>query len=106
MTFQISAGLMDACVLAILSREETYGYMLTQKGKDVMGVSESTLYPVLRRLEKEGLLTTRDKEFQGRNRRYYCITKQGTVKLSKYLEDWETYKFVIDKVLYGGEGFE
>ena len=53
MTFQIGSVLLDACVLAILAKEDTYGYRLTQQIKETLGVSESTLYPVLRRLQKK-----------------------------------------------------
>ena len=106
MAFQISAGLMDACVLAILQRGETYGYQLTQQVKDVLGISESTLYPVLRRLERDDLLRTYDKEFGGRNRRYYYITEPGKRRFKQDLEEWAEYKDVIDKVLYGGEYVE
>ena len=77
MTFQIGAALLDACVLAVLSEGDTYGYVLTQRIKDVLEISESTLYPVLRRLQKEQYLSTYDRPFQGRNRRYYAITQMG-----------------------------
>ena len=56
MAFQLGSALLDACVLAIVMREDTYGYKLTQEVKQIMNVSESTLYPVLRRLQKDGLL--------------------------------------------------
>ena len=74
MTFQIGSVLLDACVLAILAKEDTYGYRLTQQIKETLGVSESTLYPVLRRLQKEELLETYDVAVMGRNRRYYRLT--------------------------------
>ena len=61
--------LLEACVLALLNREDLYGYMLTQNMQSVANLSESTLYPVLRRLEKQGLLRVYDQQFQGRNRR-------------------------------------
>ena len=74
MTFQLGSALLDACVLATLNREDTYGYVLTQSVKAVVEISESTLYPVLRRLQKEGWLTTYDQPYSGRLRRYYAIT--------------------------------
>ena len=70
MAFQLGSALLDACVLASVMREDTYGYKLTQEVKQIMNVSESTLYPVLRRLQKDGYLTTYDRPYQGRNRRY------------------------------------
>ena len=74
MAIQLGSVLLDACVLAVVMREDTYGYKLTQEVKQIMDVSESTLYPVLRRLQKDGYLRTYDKTFQGRNRRYYTVT--------------------------------
>jgi len=100
--FQVSAALLDACVLAILSREDAYGYVLTQNAKEVLNVSESTLYPVLRRLQKEGNLTVYDKPFDGRNRRYYQITDCGKEKLSEYVAQWSEYKEKVDTILLGG----
>jgi PadR family transcriptional regulator, regulatory protein PadR len=100
MAFQLGAALLDACVLAVLSREDTYGYILTQNVRQIMSISESTLYPVLRRLQKDECLTTYDQAYQGRNRRYYKITEKGKQVLSEYLEQWEEYKKNVDKVLF------
>jgi len=102
MNFQVGAALLDACVLSILSREDAYGYVLTQNVKEVLNVSESTLYPVLRRLQKEDYLTTYDMPFDGRNRRYYRITDKGKEKLGEFLNEWEQYKGKVDKLLSGG----
>ena len=106
MNFQVGAALLDACVLAILSREDAYGYVLTQNVKEILNVSESTLYPVLRRLQKDGCLTTYDVPYDGRNRRYYQITVPGKAKLSEYLEQWDEYKEKVDKILSGGTADE
>ena len=65
MGFQLGSVLLDACVLAVVMKEDTYGYKLTQEVKQIMDVSESTLYPVLRRLQKDGYLTTYDSRFKG-----------------------------------------
>lgn len=106
MGFQVGSTLLDACVLAVLSRGDTYGYILTQTMRDVMDISESTLYPVLRRLQKDGFLTTYDQPFQGRNRRYYAITEDGREKFEIYKRDWIEYKTQVDKLLCGGEDNE
>lgn len=102
MAFQLGATLLDACVLAVLNKGDTYGYVLTQNVRDVMDISESTLYPVLRRLQKEGLFTTYDQPFQGRNRRYYSITETGIKKYDEYILEWQEYKVKIDKIMLGG----
>ncbi|MDE5965208.1 MAG: PadR family transcriptional regulator [Lachnospiraceae bacterium] len=99
MTYQLAAPLLDACVLAIVDQEDAYGYTLTVRVKELVDISESTLYPVLRRLQKDAYLTTYDQPFQGRNRRYYRITEQGKERLSFYKKEWESYKANIDTLL-------
>ncbi|MFJ8458471.1 MULTISPECIES: PadR family transcriptional regulator [Lysinibacillus] len=103
MTFQLGSALLDACVLAIVDKEDAYGYSLTQQIQSVMDISESTLYPVLRRLQKANYLTTYDQPYQGRNRRYYQITEQGRIRLLELLKEWQLYKENIDCVLLGGK---
>jgi len=102
MIFQLGSALLDACVLAVLVKEDTYGYILTQNVKEMIDVSESSLYPVLRRLQKDDCLTTYDQPFQGRNRRYYSITEQGKTRLAQCAEEWQQYKSKVDKILIGG----
>lgn len=102
MAFNTGAALLDALVLSVVSDESTYGYKITQDVRAVMDVSESTLYPVLRRLQKNGCLDTYDREFAGRNRRYYSITPEGCEQLEQYRTDWRDYQKKIDKVLFGG----
>ncbi len=102
MAFNTGAALLDALVLSIVSYESTYGYKITQDVRSVMDVSESTLYPVLRRLQKNQLLETYDREFAGRNRRYYSITEKGSRQLETYRREWKVYEEKIDNLLFGG----
>ncbi len=102
MTFHSNAVLLDAVVLAVVARDGTYGYKITQDVRLAIDISESTLYPVLRRLEKDNCLDTYDMEFAGRNRRYYKITDRGRNLLTNYLIEWENYKNRIDQVFHGG----
>ena len=99
MTYQLTAPLLDACVLGIVDQEDSYGYTLTQKMRQIVDISESTLYPVLRRLQKAGHLRTYDAPFQGRNRRYYAITDAGRNLLDFYGKEWIAYKGKIDELL-------
>ena len=92
MTYQLTAPLLDACVLGIVEKEDAYGYTLTQKVRELVDISESTLYPVLRRLQKDECLVTYDAPYQGRNRRYYAITDYGRRRLAFYKDEWEKYK--------------
>ena len=99
MGFKIESGLLDACALAVLDKGDTYGYEITQEMKKAISLSESTLYPVLRRLQKNGLCRTYDQPFQGRNRRYYSITDQGRAELDALRRQWSQYKASIDLLL-------
>lgn len=101
MIFNTGSALLDAVVLSIVSKEGTYGYKITQDVRTIMDVAESTLYPVLRRLQKDGYLETYDMEFQGRNRRYYKITNDGVILLDKYRSEWINYKKSVDQILLG-----
>ncbi len=104
MNFTTGAALLDAIVLSIVSREPegTYGYKITQEIKQALDLSESTLYPVLRRLQKDGCLTVYDTTANGRNRRYYMITEVGREQLAIYRTAWTQYAANIDHLLEEG----
>jgi PadR family transcriptional regulator PadR len=99
MEAQIKKGMMDACVLSVISRGDTYGYQIAQDAMKVIDVSESTLYPVLRRLESQGCLETYNVEHNGRLRKYYKSTPAGLDKLAQFKFDWIETKRVIDFIL-------
>lgn len=101
MVFQLGAPLLDACVLAVLAKNDAYGYVLSQEVKRVVDISESTLYPVLRRLQKDDCLTTYDQAVSGRNRRYYSLTEKGKGLYRDYQQEWESFKASIDLLLGG-----
>ena len=104
MIFNTGAALLDAIVLAIVSKETdgTYGYKITQDVRRAMDVSESTLYPVLRRLQKEECLEAYDLQFDGRNRRYYKVTEKGMAQLILYKIEWKNYAKKIQEIFEGG----
>ena len=104
MVFNTGAALLDAIVLAVVSREKegTYGYKITQDVRKTIEVSESTLYPVLRRLQKDECLEVYDQQFDGRNRRYYKVTEKGTVQLNLYRVEWKSYSNKINQLFEGG----
>lgn len=108
MVFNTGAALLDAIVLAVVSRtvEGTYGYRITQQVRSVMEISESTLYPVLRRLKKDECLEVYDQECAGRNRRYYKITERGRVQLNLYEGEWKKYSERISLLFEKGVGNE
>lgn len=104
MVFNTGAALLDAIVLAVVSREAegTYGYKITQDVRRAIEVSESTLYPVLRRLQKEECLEVYDRQFDGRNRRYYKVTEKGMAQLNLYKAEWKIYSKKIQDIFEGG----
>jgi len=104
MIFNTGAALLDAIVLAIVSRQMdgTYGYKITQEVRQVIELSESTLYPVLRRLQKDECLEVFDQQFDGRNRRYYKITDKGRAQLNLYISEWMSYSGKINQIFEGG----
>ena len=104
MVFNTGAALLDAIVLAVVSKETqgTYGYRITQDVRKALDVSESTLYPVLRRLQKDECLEVYDMQFDGRNRRYYKVTEKGTAQLNLYRIEWKNYSQKITDMFEGG----
>lgn len=102
MDIQLKKGILEICVLSVLERGESYGYQIIDEMKDVMEISESTLYPILKRLEGAGYLTTRTAEYSGRLRRYYKITPPGLEKLYSGRADMQEIN-VICKKIFGGK---
>lgn len=101
--FSIQGQILDFCVLAIVNRRDTYGYEITQKLMATIEISESTLYPVLRRLLKGGLLESYDIAFEGRNRRYYRITRAGRDVLIFNKEKWDLYVEQVNQIIGGSD---
>ena len=101
MVFNTGAALLDAIVLSVVSREleGTYGYKITQEVREAIDISESTLYPVLRRLQKDECLEVYDMEYGGRNRRYYKVTSKGDAQLALYRSEWRRYSGKISAII-------
>lgn len=106
MVYSVTSPLLDACVLAVLSRGDAYGYSLTQEIRRWLTISESTLYPILRRLLQEGALRVYDQPYQGRNRRYYAITTVGRAMLDGYRQEWRLYRENVERLLFSQNGGE
>lgn len=98
MDIQMKRGLLDVCVLAAIKDRDSYGYQIIKDIKPYVEISESTLYPILRRLESGRLLTVRTAEHNGRLRKYYHITPMGLERIDAFRKEWEEllsiYKFV------------
>lgn len=96
MDTQLKRGSLDICVLAALLKEDSYGYKIIKDLSDTIEISESTLYPILKRLEKNGYLTTYSMEHQGRLRKMYKISNSGVEKIQDYLFDFKELIKVYD----------
>ena len=98
MDIQLKRGLLDVCVLSAIRCEDSYGYQIIKDIKPFVEISESTLYPILRRLETAQLLTVRTAEHNGRLRKYYHITELGLKRIEDFKCEWQEivsiYNFV------------
>lgn len=98
MDVQLKRGLLEICVLAVLQRDDSYGYQIVKDLSDVIPISESTLYPILKRLEAGESLSVYSLEHNGRLRKYYRITDKGKARIGEFLVEWKTmmdvYEFI------------
>lgn len=94
MDVQTKKGVLEICVLAALKKEPSYGYKIVGDVSRCIEISESTLYPILRRLEGGGFLSTYTLEHNGRLRKYYQITPEGEQKVRDFLEGWEQLRLI------------
>lgn len=109
MDIQLKRGLLDVCVLAAIKSEDSYGYQIIKDAKPYVELSESTLYPILRRLESAQLLTVRSVEHNGRLRKYYHITPLGLKRIEDFKDEWDNeimsiYRFIIREESKHDEG--
>ena len=96
MDAQMKRGMVEVCILSLLTREDSYGYQLIKDVEPIMTLSESTLYPVLRRLEGAGCLRVYSVEHNSRLRKYYAITDEGRKRIADFMEEWADVKRVYD----------
>ncbi len=87
MDVQLKKGFLEVFVLSALRKEESYGYKIINDISPYIEISESTLYPILKRLESGGYLVTHTKEYNGRLRKYYRITSRGVEKIKNFMVD-------------------
>lgn len=103
MTFPLNAPMFDMLVLSVIAEEDAYGYQISQIIKRASAsTKDSTLYPILKRLQENHFVETYDRQFQGRNRKYYAITDTGKTYLSELTTEWGRYRTVVDDIVKGG----
>jgi len=101
MDAQLKKGLLDACILVALEGGESYGYKIIEDTRTIIEISESTLYPILKRLEQAGALSVQSREHSGRLRKYYKITTHGRGRLSEFREMLKGMDKVYEFILGG-----
>lgn len=105
MDVQLKRGFLDVCVLSVLRRGESYGYKIIADIAPYIEMAESTLYPILKRLESGKFVVTRREHYNGRLRKYYIITEKGHQKIAEFLEDMDEF-FKVYKFISGGRDYE
>ena len=104
MDIQLKRGLLDVCVLAAIRNEDSYGYKIIKDMKPYIGLSESTLYTILKRLETADMLAVRTAEHGGRLRKYYHITDNGIKRIEDFKAEWKEIMSIYRLVTKGDEG--
>ena len=99
--YPVSAVLTECLILSVVEQQDSYGYEISQTVKLVAAIKESTLYPILRKLETGGYLTTYSEAFQGRKRKYYSITEEGRRQLEYLRKEWREYRNTVDDIVEG-----
>ena len=98
---QLKRGLLDVCVLTVLHKGDSYGYQIMKDLSACIGISESTLYPILRRLESAGAVNEYSVEHNGRLRKFYHMTELGQKQIRDFLDGWkelaEIYAFILEE---------
>ncbi len=98
MDIQLKRGLLDILILASLYKVDSYGYKIVKDVSLHINITESTLYPILKRLELSGCVEVYTKEYNGRLRKYYKITHLGIKKINDFKEEWKevikVYKYI------------
>ncbi|APT46062.1 PadR family transcriptional regulator [Bacillus safensis] len=105
MNAQLKKGLLEFCVLAVLKKGDSYGYQIIKDMSHCIEISESTLYPILKRLEQNNYVETYSQEHNSRLRKYYRMTESGREHMAQFLEDWDQVMAIYD-FISGGQGNE
>ena len=98
MDIQLKRGLLEVLALSTLTGGPSYGYAMLKELSGCIQLTESTLYPILKRLETTGAVNVESAEHNGRLRRYYAITEAGRDRIKAFMEEWkevmEVYEFI------------
>lgn len=107
MNVQLKKGVLELCVLSVLSKKDYYGYELINEISKTIAISDGTIYPILRRLTKEGYFTTYLQESaEGPPRKYYRLTELGYETKDQLEREWLEFQNSVNKIILGGYNVE
>ena len=99
---QLKKGALDLCVLALLSHGESYAYEIASTLANAVGMGEGTIYPLMRRMQNDGLVATRlEESSSGPSRKYYRLTAAGRAALEAHRRDWRAFVDAVEQLLGG-----
>lgn len=99
---QLKKGVLELCVLALLSRSDAYGYEIASRLAKGIGMGEGTIYPLMRRMQADGLVETYLVESpSGPSRKYYRLTASGAASFSAQKSEWSQFAKAVDDILGG-----
>ena len=98
MDTQLKRGILEVCVLKALQKEDSYGYRIIKDLSPAVTLSESTLYPILKRMEQNGCITEYSVAHNGRLRKYYQLTPSGQKRIDDFLIEWEEVRRAYDYI--------
>lgn len=101
MYYPVSSLMIECLILSVIEKHDSYGYEISQTVKLVASIKESTLYPILKRMESSGYVQTYKEDYQGRTRKYYSITAAGREQLEFLKREWVAYRNMIDAIIDG-----
>jgi len=102
---QLKKGVLGLCVLALLSRRDSYAYEIASRMTDAVDMGEGTIYPLMRRMQSEGLVGTYLEESpSGPPRKYYRITDAGQQRLAEQTAEWRTFTTAVDDLIVPSTG--
>ena len=99
---QLKKGVLELCVLALLSKHESYAYEIASRLADSIGMGEGTIYPLMRRLQNDGLVDTRlEESTAGPSRKYYRLTDAGRASFNAQKAAWASFSRAVQDILGG-----
>lgn len=100
---QLKKGALELCVLALLSQQDNYAYEIASRLADAIGMGEGTIYPLMRRLQAEGLVETYLVESPaGPPRKYYRLSESGKRSFQSQKDAWSSFSGAVDQIVFGG----